>query len=142
MNFKSNRIAALSRDHGFQFKTVVIILLAGMAVAFGISLFRAKAIEKYLEKGAKWAWVRDFIASRPITSRRDCVRLLEEIRLNGKWNADFVKRDDPKKEMPPTIPGAERLADAHPFLRKEEEDVFSEFSGILIVGAQPDKEDL
>ena len=105
MSFKFKRIAALSRDHAFQFKTVVIILLAGAAVAFGISLWRANDIkEANEENGPGWSWVEDFMDDRPVNSRRDCVRLLEDVRLGRGLLMDFAHDGDPRKGLPPRIP--------------------------------------
>ena len=116
MNLQSKRIAALSRDHRFQFKTVVIILLAGMAVAYGISLWRAKAIKAIEdENGRGWTWVKSFMDDRPVNDRRDCVRLLEEIRLGRELLMDSLGDPDLKKQIPPRIPSPERIAELGPY---------------------------
>ena len=69
MSLSSKRIAALSREPRFLLRVVLIVLAAGLLVAFGISRWRAEEIKKQEEKGgARWAWVKDFIDQRPITT--------------------------------------------------------------------------
>ncbi len=105
MNLSFKRIAALSRDHAFQFKTVVIILLAGMAVAFGISLWRGgDQVGKY---DKMWEHLFEKKGSG-ITSRRDCVKLLETARVARQLHQDRFSRDEPGM---PEVPAAGDLVD-------------------------------
>ena len=105
MSLQSKRIAALSRDHRFQFKTVVIILLAGMAVAFGIGLWRGgESVGKYDQM---WAHFFERRGSG-ISSRKDCVKLLETARVARQIYQDRLSREEPGM---PEVPAAGDLVD-------------------------------
>jgi RsiW-degrading membrane proteinase PrsW (M82 family) len=124
MSLHRFRIAALSRDPRFLLRTVWWILLPGLAVALGISLRRSAEIEKTRAMVApEWAWIRKLIENRPVTSRRECVKLLEEVRLSSDWHREFLHTGNPRKGLPPTIPGPERILAAAAFLTPVENDL-------------------
>ena len=123
MSFDSKRIAALSRDQRFQFKTVVIILLFGLAVALGISLWH-KASINIAEREEVIIFPRKEIE---ITSRQECVRLLEEVR---ELRADMQDALNEEGDGPATAPEAlsATLNKATPFLREEEISLFANYA--------------
>jgi RsiW-degrading membrane proteinase PrsW (M82 family) len=128
MKFSRIRIAALSRDPSFLLRTVLWILLPGLAIAFGIGLLRS-------DKTSKSEWeetqkqVEHDIAARPISSRSDCVRLLEEIRLGSELVRIFIKSPKPSKSGPGPgmIPSSERMVEAGPFLRPKEQSLMTTY---------------
>lgn len=143
MIFGKHRIAALSRDPSFLLRTVVVILAAGTALALGISLLRRDAIRENTEGiGPAWVRVEKFLDARPITSRRECVRLLEEVRLSREWLEAFLQSEKVKKDMPPNIPGPQRIAAAGNFLRTEERMLMMQYFGLVVSLARPDASDL
>ncbi len=129
MNLSSKRIAALSRDHRFQFKTVVIILLAGMAVAFGISLWRGgDQAGKYDKMGERFL---ERIESG-ITSRRDCVKLLETAREGRQiMHRRLSLHDQPIRDLQPAETFADFVASAKK-LTEREASIINDYFAVLV----------
>ena len=143
MSFSSKRIAALSREPRFLMRVVLVVLTAGLLVAFGISRWRAEEIRKQeAQGGRRGEWVREFLADRTITSRQECVRLLEEARMSRKWMEEYLASTSDKKEVLPDVPGMDRIAAARQFLRADESALLLDFLGLWKVHARPDKDDL
>ena len=137
MSIKSKRIAALSRDNRFQFKTVVIILLAGMAVAFGISLFHKATVEITVTE-------KEVIFPQgkiEITSRHGCVKLLEKVR---ELRADMqdVLRGDSGEAPAGHQDFSTTLGQASAYLSENEAALFAIYGAKMITLAKADPKDL
>ena len=119
-----------------------MILLAGMGVAFGISLWRAKAIKAMeQENGPGMSWVKRFTENRPVASRRECLRLLEELRLSRDQFVHFLRDSDHEDELGPQIPAPERMVEASQLLAPEEFRLLTRYRMLLLTAGTIDKED-
>lgn len=133
MKFSKFRIAALSREPSFLLRTVLWILIPGLLIALGISVWRGKEIDS--PSFSRW-----LPEETKISSRAECVRLLEQTRLRQRRMEILLETDKYPEKHSDEQPDVSDLNGAEAFLRPEERELYFSYKLKMefFTGVQPE----
>jgi hypothetical protein len=141
MKFSKFRIAALSREPSFQLRSVLGILVAGLVIAFVVSLLRKEKVPENPGSGMMARMQR--LHERPsISSRRDCVLLLDRIRSGSEWLSAFLRAPNLESLREGAFPGMEAPKEAGQFLSPEELSLLMKFQVMTAFMTKPEADDV
>lgn len=139
MTLKFKRIAALSRDPGFLLRTVLWILLPGMAVAFAIGQWRSTENDAGSLRDPMGHWRE---AQPEVSSRSDCVRLLEDVRISRRLMLEHFQITRSGNDTAPKSMSFPEFGAASRFLSPQEQALLPDYAAKMMPVFRIDAKDL